>query len=85
VPPGNLKVGLATPTQAEVVGTTDATGSIISDTGVWVPLASGTALGNFKLTMTAANNPQLVKDGVLSLSPITNLVVMLGYSFTPKA
>jgi hypothetical protein len=85
VPAGNLKVALTTPTQAAVTGTTDPTGSITSDTGVWVPLASGTALGNYKLTMTAADNPQLVKNGKLSLGPVTNLVVMLGYTFTPKA
>jgi multidrug efflux pump subunit AcrA (membrane-fusion protein) len=85
VPPGNLKVALTTPTKSATVGTTDAKGSIISDAGVWKPLASGTALGDYKLGMKAGDNPQLVKNGVLSLGPITNLVLMLGYTFTPKA
>ena len=85
VTPGNLKVGLATPTKASVVATTDATGAITSDAGPWQPLAAGTALDNWKLTMTQADNPQLVTNGAFSLAPITNLVVMLGYSFTPKA
>jgi hypothetical protein len=85
VPPGNLSVALTTPTNAAVTATTDVTGSITSEAGPWLPLAAGTALGNYKLTMTAADNPQLLKNGSLSLDAITNLVLMLGYSFTPKA
>jgi hypothetical protein len=85
VPPGNLVVSLSTPTQAPIAATTDATGAINSDAGAWVPLASGTAPGDYRISMTAADNPQLVTGGKFSLAPIVNIGLLFGYSFTPKA
>jgi hypothetical protein len=35
--------------------------------------------------MTAADNPTLVKGGKLTLTPIVNIGLILGYNFTPKA
>ena len=84
VPPGNLRVSLSTPTQAAVGATTDASGAITSDAGPWAPLAAGTAVGAYRFAMTAADNPQLVHGGVFSLAPIVNVVLILGYSFTPR-
>jgi hypothetical protein len=85
IPPGNLAVSLTTPTQAAVTANTDANGIINSDAGAWKPLASGSALGDYQISMTAAHNPQLLNDGVFSLKPIVNIVLMFGYTFTPKA
>jgi hypothetical protein len=86
VPASGLNVALATPTQAAVTARTDATGAFVSALGnAWAPLATGTAVGNYAISMTAADNPTLVVGGVLTLSPIVNIVLVLGYSFTPRA
>jgi hypothetical protein len=85
VPASNLTLSLSTPTHAAISGTTDAKGIINSDTGVWVPLASGTAVGQYQISMTAADNPQLVNGGAFSLTPIVNIVLIFSYTFTPKA
>jgi hypothetical protein len=81
-----LKVGLATPAHAgAIVATLDANGQFSSAAAnVWAPLAAGTALGAYKLTMTAADNPALVKGGNLTLSPVINVALILGYTFTPR-
>lgn len=86
VAPTGLKASLATPTKAAILATTDAGGLIDSSGGTpWAPLASGTALGNFSIKLAAADNPALVKNGKLTLTPITNIGFILGYSFTPRA
>jgi hypothetical protein len=85
VPPGGLKVALATPTRAAVTATTDASGGFVSATGnAWEPLAAGTVLGDYSISLSAADNPALVVDGALNLRPIVNVVLVLGYSFTPR-
>jgi hypothetical protein len=81
VPAGNLTVALGTPTHAPVSAKTDAKGIVNSDAGAWVPLAGGTALGDYQISMTAADNPPLAQ----SLRPIVNVVLIFGYTFTPKA
>jgi hypothetical protein len=86
--PGGLKVQLATPAHATPIGaSTDASGTIDSSVAPspWAPLASGTALGTYALTMTAADNPSLVQNGKLSLAGIGNIALVLGYSYTPRA
>jgi hypothetical protein len=85
VPAANLKVSLGTPTQAAVTGQTDANGIISSATGPWIPLGSGTAIGNYTVGMTAADNQQLVKAGKFSLAPIVNIALIFQYTYTPKA
>jgi len=82
-----LKVGLATPGHtAAITGTTDANGIIQSSTtgSAWAPLATGSALGAWTLSITAANNPTLVQAGALNLSGIANIALVLGYTFTPR-
>jgi hypothetical protein len=81
-----LRVALATPTQAAVTAQTDATGDFVSAAGnAWAPLAAGSAVGNYAISLSAADNPTLVLDGRLTLTPIVNIVLVLGYSFTPRA
>jgi Tc toxin complex TcA C-terminal TcB-binding domain len=87
VPAAGLKVALGTPAHAATVtATMDANGQFSSATGnAWAPLAAGTALGDYALVMTAADNPALVKNGALVLAPVTNIALLIGYSFTPRA
>jgi hypothetical protein len=82
-----ISVALSTPTHAAVTAVTDATGTVLSDTPAspWKPLAAGTAVGPYTLAVTAADNPGLVKNGKLDLSPIINVGLILGYSYTPPA
>jgi Tc toxin complex TcA C-terminal TcB-binding domain len=83
---GNLAVRLSTPTRSPALAKTDPKGVIDSDveaTG-WSALVGGPANGEYKLAMTAADNPQLVRDGRLTLTPIINIALVLGYAFTPK-
>jgi hypothetical protein len=84
--PSGIKISLATPGQAAVSATTSAEGTIESATAgsPWAPLAGGSALGPYTLTLTAADNPRFVKDGKLQLAPIANIALVLGYSFTRR-
>jgi hypothetical protein len=85
VPPSGLKLSLATPLHAAISSQTDTSGVAASEAGnPWEPLVSGTALGTYTLAMTAGDNPALVKNGSLDLSPITNIALVLEYSFTPR-
>jgi hypothetical protein len=86
VPAPGLKVGLATPAHAATVtATLDANGGFSSAaTNAWAPLAAGTAIGDYALVMTAADNPALVKNGALVLAPVINIGLLIGYSFTPR-
>lgn len=82
----NITVALTTPAHAAVSAATDTNGSIESDTtgSTWAPLASGTAVGSYALTITGASNPQLVQGGTLDLSGIVNIGFVLGYTFTAR-
>jgi hypothetical protein len=65
---------------------TDPGGAIDSGAGspAWQTLAGATAIGDYILTMTAPDNPALVKNGALDLSAIANIALIIGYSFTPR-
>ena len=84
--PQGLTVRLSTPSRAAVFATSDANGLI--DSGAagspWTALLGGAAIGDYVLTMDAGDNPGLVKNGKLNLSPIVNVAIVLGYSFTAK-
>jgi len=84
--PGGVKIGLATPDHAEAVAdVTDAKGTISSDgANAYAALATGSALGRYVVSVTAADNPTLTKNGALALAPIANLAVVMEYSFTPR-
>jgi hypothetical protein len=85
---GGLKAGLATPAHpAPVTATLDSNG--LADSGSsgspWAPLASGTALGQYAITLTAADNPSLAPGGTLDLAPIVNVALLMNYTFTPRS
>jgi hypothetical protein len=83
-----LKVQLATPAHSAAISApADANGVIDSTVAAspWLPLGSGTALGAYVITMTAADNPSMVQGGKFSLSGIGNIALVLGYSYTPRA
>ena len=86
-PASGISVSLATPGQpAAVVATTDATGGFMSAAGnAWAPLAAGSAIGNYAISVPLAGNAALAKAGALDLSPIVNLTLLFSYSFTPKS
>lgn len=86
VSPRGLAVQLSTPGMPAALASADADGQV--DSGAagspWATLINGSALGDYTLTMTAQDNPGLLKAGHLDLSPIVNMALILGYSFTPK-
>jgi hypothetical protein len=85
VPAKGITVSLATPAHAAITAVTDQAGQINSEgASPWVPLASGAMLGGYTLAVTAAANPELVKNGRLDLSPLVNIALLLQYSFTPR-
>jgi hypothetical protein len=87
VSPQGLTVKLATPGTIEASATTDASGFIDSRApgSAWASLVGGSALGDYTLTMAAIDNPGLVIGGELNLTPIVNIALVLGYSFTAKS
>jgi Tc toxin complex TcA C-terminal TcB-binding domain len=87
VPAVGLKVSLATPSHPSIPSQTDADGAISSDIPAsgWGPLAAGSALGNYQITMTAADNPTLVANGKLALGPIVNIALILGFNYTARS
>jgi hypothetical protein len=42
-------------------------------------------VGDYAITLAAANNPTLVHNGKLDLTPIVNIVLILEYTFTPRS
>ncbi len=86
VPASDITLSLTTPAKAAVKVTTDATGMVDSETiAALGPLLGGTAVGDYVITMTAADNPALTNAGKLDLSPVLNIAVLLKYTFTPRA
>jgi hypothetical protein len=83
-----LNVGLATPAHAApVTATLDGNG--LADSGTsgspWAPLAVGSALGQYSITLAAADNPSLAPGGTLDLTPIVNVALLMNYTFTPRS
>jgi len=87
LPASGLMVALGTPTQGAVTAKTGASGIIDSNAAAspWKVLASGTALGQYTLSLSADGNPSLVQNGKLVLKPILNIALIFSYAFTPKA
>jgi len=82
-----LTITLSTVGHNAQTAVTDAGGKIDSGSNgpSWQALVGGTAIGDYVLTLSAANNPALVKNGVLDLSAIVNIALVIGYSFTPRS
>jgi hypothetical protein len=69
-----------TPAHAAVTAVTDATGAVSSDSGGPLsPLASGTAVGEYVVDIPEGANPGLDR------SALANVVLLLGYAYTPRA
>jgi hypothetical protein len=87
VPASGLVVGLATPGKASVKATTDASGAADSSTAgsPYAALPGGALLGDYAVTLAAADNAALAPGGNLDLSPVVNVVLLLAYTFTPRA
>lgn len=68
---------------APVTVTTDADGIVGTDD--LAGLAAGTALGDYRIELAAADNPAWVSGGQLELDAIQNIALVLGYSFTPRS
>ncbi|HUZ03056.1 MAG TPA: hypothetical protein VMU89_22150 [Thermomicrobiaceae bacterium] len=85
VPAAGATVSLATPSHAGISAALGADGSLVSSTAgsAWGPLAAGTALGAYQLVIDPAANPHLVKPAP-PFQAVTNVVLLLGYSFTPR-
>jgi hypothetical protein len=86
MPPGGITLSLATPAHtAGAKAVTDAQGMIEAAPGnPWNALANGATRGNYVLTVSAADNPALVKAGLLNLTPVVNLVLILEYVYKPR-
>src|SRR5262249_31713889 len=87
VSPSGLTIGLSTPGRDAKTAVTDDRGTIDSGSNgqVWVVLTGGPATGEFVLSIAKDNNPSLMKNGDLDLSPIVNIALVIGYSFTPRS
>lgn len=78
--PGGITVVVKTPAHPAVTAMTDATGAVSSDSGgPLTPLASGTAVGEYVVEIPEAANPALDR------STLANVVLLLGYAYTPRA
>ena len=81
---GGIVLKVSVPGQAPVKATTTADGGIAAS--ALAALANGgSAIGDYKIEMTAADNPGWVTNGALDLSAIDNIALILSYTFTPRA
>ena len=82
-----ITLTLTPPGKAAVTGVTDATGAVTSqgNGSTWAAATGGSALGDWTITLPVASNPTLAPGGVLNLSALTNIVLVLDYSFTPRS
>lgn len=80
-------VRLGVPSHPETIAAQPtAKGELVAKPGQpWAPLATGQALGEYRIELRGEENPALVQDGVLNLEPIRNIVVILEYTFTPRS
>jgi hypothetical protein len=81
---GGIVLKVSAPAQPAVSAATAADGSIaVSQLAALA--GGGTALGSYRIELTAADNPGWVTDGQLDLSAIDNIALVMGYTFTPRA
>lgn len=86
VDPTGWTVRCATPGHTvPVAAQADAQGQIVVGAEhPWDSFTGSTALGDYLIEMTAADNPMLVQDGTLNLRPIRNIVLLITYDYTPR-
>ncbi|MBA3588459.1 hypothetical protein [Methylibium sp.] len=80
---GGLVLHVAAPGKPAVRVTTAADGTVAVDD--LAGAAGGTALGDYRIELQAADNPGWVTDGALALSAIDNIALVLSYTFTPRS
>ncbi|MCC7209505.1 MAG: hypothetical protein IT323_19505 [Anaerolineae bacterium] len=85
--PSGWTVRLGTPGHPATIGASpNAQGQIASGGGhAWDPLNTGLATGDYLIEIRADENPALVENGALKLGKIRNLVLILEYTYTPRA
>jgi hypothetical protein len=80
VPASGLTLTLATPGHPAPVAATTAAGGVISGTaGAWLPLGTGNLLGDYTIAVPAGSNPTLDR------AALSNVALVLGYTFTPRS
>ncbi len=86
--PGSRAQGItlqvSVPTAAHPISaTTDADG-VVQTTALAPAVTGQSALGTYRIAMTAADNPDWVSAGAPALDDIDNIALVIGYSFTPR-
>ena len=79
-----IKLKVALPSSAAVPATTDADG-IVQAAALATAVTGQSAIGQYSIELDAADNPGWVSNGALTLDPIDNIGLVIGYSFTPRA
>ena len=79
-----IKLKVALPSSATVPATTDADG-IVQAAALATAVTGQSAIGQYSIELDAADNPGWVSNGALTLDPIDNIGLVIGYSFTPRA
>ena len=77
-----LKVTL--PGSAAVSATTDADG-VVQTAALAAAVTGQSAIGAYRIELDAADNAAWVTNGALVLDDITNVALVIGYSFTPRS
>jgi hypothetical protein len=79
---GGLVLRVGSPGKPSVAVTTATDGTVaVTDL---TALAGGTAIGDYRIELRAADNPSWATAGILALSAIDNIALVLSYTFTPR-
>jgi hypothetical protein len=79
-----IKLKVTLPSSAAVPATTDADG-IVQAAALATAVTGQSAIGQYSIELDGADNPGWVSNGALTLDPIDNIGLVIGYSFTPRA
>lgn len=77
-----LVLRVTAPGSTPVTGTVAADGTVPAD--ALAATAGAKVLGDWRIELSAADNPGWVQDGALALDPLDNLSVLLSYAFAPR-
>ncbi len=81
---GGIVLRVTAPGAAPVAVTTTADG-VVDSADLAGAVTGQSALGAYRIELTAADNPGWVTGGALDLDPIDNIALVVGYSFTPRS
>lgn len=79
-----IKLKVTAPGSAPVTVTTDADG-VVQAADLAAAMTGRSAIGDYRIELTAPDNPSWVTGGALHLDEIDNIALVLGYSFTPRS